>query len=69
MWDFHAKFMREAWQVRRRSEITERDAHCQAPRAVLLAGLEERRRRQGGPECPKQIEEMNTYAKAKLKLF
>ena len=22
--------MREAWQVRRRSEITERDAHCQA---------------------------------------
>ena len=38
-------------------------------RAVLLAGIKERRRRQGGPEYPKEIEEMNTYARAKLKLF
>ena len=29
----------------------------------LLAGLKERRPKQGAPECPKEIEEMNTCAK------
>ena len=65
MWDFHAKCVKLG-----RSSGAQSGMHtARALQAVLLAGIEERRRRKGGPECPKEIEEINTYARAKLKLF
>ena len=68
MWDFHAKCVKLG-RSDGAKKLQSRMHTARPRRAVLLAGLKERRRRQGGPECPKEIEEMNTYAKAKLKLF
>ena len=61
--------MREAWQVRRRSEITEQDAHCQVSPGCSACRAQGKEAKTGVPECPKEIEEMNTYAQTVSKLL
>ena len=69
MWDFHAKFLKLGRSDGAQKLQSGMQAASQASPGCSACRAQGKEAKTRGPGCLKEIEEMNTYAKAKLKLF